>query len=473
LKNDCVDDPTEAVVFSDVAVYNSETHAWELRIRSFVPTSNMNGYDQNGDGVIDYYFDVDPADPTGLTPSDSVNQFVLESIFLTVTPKPGNAEVIIPENGTLFNLTDSLDGAPYALKFAPAIEVTNLERVQTDGSYIPYLLSAPTIEQNFQGLVVQWRDFLSAQLPEFKVIAQLSVEAIDIEGVFMNSFLFDRDDDGKYEDPAVVMGSTSNDSKQVVNEYSIVDHTNNCGNLDGFESHAFREVPVKCVVGNWFFLLGEGAPDDMTEKGYAIEHGMITPPPVGEDGGALETTPTSPSYTTSIQYTIFKNGSPVVVNYRSNYLPQPSSLTDYQENLGISGSVTSMTGEVTGASADTDVVVIGDIATITVCNELFRRFSEYTKGVTPPWSGGGKAIVKGNFEDDSGKGVELLDGKMLYYKDVDEVKIQADGSTEKTIVVYGGNIFIETDLTDVGLVAFKDYEGYGGNIFIQNNVINL
>ncbi|MDP2625103.1 MAG: hypothetical protein Q8P27_02860, partial [Candidatus Peregrinibacteria bacterium] len=74
-----------AVVFPySEAVYSSSDEGWVYTIRSFAPTSNVNGYDEDGDGSMDFYFDIDPADPDGLERSDSVNEYAIDALGFTV-----------------------------------------------------------------------------------------------------------------------------------------------------------------------------------------------------------------------------------------------------------------------------------------------------------------------------------------------------------------------------------------------------
>lgn len=465
---------TEAIFSPEdgVATYNVYTKGWEIAFRSYAPTSEMNGYDDDGDGVIDFYFDIDLTDPEALIPSDSTNHFAFGEIALIVTPKKSAPNVVLTENNSLFNLDDELvDDEEYTLKFAPAIEVTNLERVQSSTSYTPYMDRNPVGKiQTFKGLVARWVEFpLVRDGFDVKAVLEVDSETFEAGGSYdLYSFLFDRDGDGDFT--STYMDSGSKDSNEIVNRFIISgteeEMTAMCVEFEDFDNHTDRYVPGTCADG--IVTLESGSPADGAASGVLIGNAMM----VGIGGGSFS----SPRYMTRVIYDVDLQEL-TTVKYRSNYLPQPSSETGYQENITVSGSVTSTTGQATDVStvSGDDIVVIGDIATIAVRNELFRRFSEYTKGVTPE-SGSSAHVqkdVSGNFKDKSGKAVELLDGKMLYFKDVDEVKIEADGMDEPVIVNYGGDIFIDTNLTNVGLVAFKNSDGEGGNIYIHVDITDL
>lgn len=159
----------DAVFIDDVA-YNAATQAFEVQIKSWAPTSNMNGADDNGDGVIDRYFD---RDSNTATPSIDRNKWAIESIAVAVNSGP-HTVALNTGAAPLWGLDVAAPGDPIDLKFAPALEITNFAYVDAtdyddDGdtddllSYIPSFtpVTAPyTLSLPFEGLVGLWSNAL-------------------------------------------------------------------------------------------------------------------------------------------------------------------------------------------------------------------------------------------------------------------------------------------------------------------------
>ncbi|KKR26238.1 MAG: hypothetical protein UT55_C0013G0005 [Candidatus Peregrinibacteria bacterium GW2011_GWE2_39_6] len=167
-----------AVIFDGVS-YDPGLQGFVLPIHSFAPTSKMNGYEQNADGVLESYFD------------DSMeNQYLLKAIEISVEDGPSEVKIINAADDPLWNLGE---GGLLNFEFAPAIEVTNLgyqqdeETLTTDIPFLPYE------KLSFQGLVANWSSALAGKL--FEVKSSLSVDSS--EGDY--SFLFDSNQDNNYQ----------------------------------------------------------------------------------------------------------------------------------------------------------------------------------------------------------------------------------------------------------------------------------
>lgn len=476
----CTD--TEAVYFPDIyGVYDETSEMWWVTVHAYAPSSNVNGYDEDNDGVIDYYFDLDPDDPMGIARSSAANRFELESVNLSIAPLTASApDVVWDSTDPLYNLNDDLGvGDPYEFKFAPPIEVANLERDES-GSLVAYISSVADVEQYFKGLVVKWSTAaqFSGDNFEFKVGGVLNVETdagVDAKNpATMYQFLFDNQPaatlgDGAYTHSAGAVVGVTPDSSEFESKFII----SNPGGadpsyaeyLDKFIDYIGDSRTVYVEQTDYFKPLWGGHLGDIPESG------MIVPGP-----STVDPEPSSPRYETYIAYFLpnVPTTKGVGVWYYSNYLPQAGSTLD-PENVGISGSVTSSTDsgiDIESVSSG-DVVVLGDVATASLRNELFKRFSELTKGITPA-SSGSDGEVSGALElNESLGGIELLDGTLLYFKDQDVHVSQSSDHAPKTIVVWGGNVYVDSDLSDVGIVAFQNASGEGGHVYIGSDVIDV
>ncbi|KKT75278.1 MAG: hypothetical protein UW70_C0036G0002 [Candidatus Peregrinibacteria bacterium GW2011_GWA2_44_7] len=186
------------------------------------------------------------------------------------------------------------------------------------------------------------------------------------------------------------------------------------------------------------------------------------------------------SYRTEISYS---NSNGDTVRYYSNYLPHTAlegslfmvpAADEYKFKAVIEGSITSLTADQT-LDEDTDLVVIGDLSTREVRNELFKRFSELTKGVEPYQGDFSTNTLTADLQPSS-NAVSLLNSTLLYFKGDTRIhNLNADYAA-KTLVVVGGDVFIDDDLIGTkpfGLIVFKDSEGNGGNVYIHSEVMDL
>lgn len=113
--------------------------------------------------------------------------------------------------------------------------------------------------------------------------------------------------------------------------------------------------------------------------------------------------------------------------------------------------------------------VQGSIETINHRNLMYAQGLRYALGNIGTATAGGSFSTSGVAS--SGL-VELLNGR-LYYTEGDVIINGFDG-TPKTLFVNGGDVFVNTDITNgqIGIIAFKR-DGSGGNVYVDNEVTNL
>lgn len=115
-------------------------------VKSFAPTSNLNGY-ENASGLIYKYFDMDAND----VPTASRDHYTISDFDFTFAPVSGGPAAATASTWVL--------AAPIDLKFAPLIEVTNMAYSPSDSDTQPFLNVLPsTVDQDFfvRGLAMNW-----------------------------------------------------------------------------------------------------------------------------------------------------------------------------------------------------------------------------------------------------------------------------------------------------------------------------
>lgn len=188
-------------------------------------------------------------------------------------------------------------------------------------------------------------------------------------------------------------------------------------------------------------------------------------------------------YETNIAYDTTGDGA-YDVRYYSNYLsryalPTGSSYNvpaedPYKYDAFISGAVTSGTAAQTVGETE-EVVVIGDVSTATLRNELFQRFSQLTKGIEPMEGDTDDNQVTGALEPSYNADL-LLEDSMIYFVGDTLIQDITDSYDEKTIVIVGGDVFLNSNImgdSALGIVVFKNTQGEGGNVYINPNVTDL
>ena len=113
--------------------------------------------------------------------------------------------------------------------------------------------------------------------------------------------------------------------------------------------------------------------------------------------------------------------------------------------------------------------VLGTTETINLRNKMYAQVLRYTLG---------QKASSGEYTDDSGSCapssdlVELMDGWLVFAEG--DVTIDCFDGSDKTLVVLGGDVYINTDITNgrMGIIAFKR-DGLGGNVYVDNEVTDL
>jgi subtilase family serine protease len=207
---DQVSQTGDAIIWDNTG-YDEDVDSTIFTVASLAPTSDMNGYDEDGDGYIDYYFDVDS--DTGSSTS-SENRYAVESMDLVISG-PSIVE-LTNDSEVLFGLSaDQVD-----FKFSPAIEILVLARETGEGELVNYFDLELDEEIELEGIVSVWSDeFLGAS---FDVTSSLSTDSY--------LYLFDTDLDGSYledsDDASITstFGISSDDSSHLANFDAAYDY---------------------------------------------------------------------------------------------------------------------------------------------------------------------------------------------------------------------------------------------------------
>lgn len=123
--------------------------------------------------------------------------------------------------------------------------------------------------------------------------------------------------------------------------------------------------------------------------------------------------------------------------------------------------------EATSEKAETALSVLGTTETINLRNKMYAQVTRYTLG---------QNAGSGSFDSKTGEAssglVELMGGRLIFAEG--DVFINGFDGSDKTLVVIGGDVFLNTDITNgrMGIVAFKR-DGEGGNVYLKNTVTDL
>lgn len=151
--------------------------------------------------------------------------------------------------------------------------------------------------------------------------------------------------------------------------------------------------------------------------------------------------------------------------YYTEYLPHIDRHAEPEDMLVI-GAINSVVDEDDFLNEDY-VSVLGTAETINLRNKMYAQVARYTLGQTA--SGG---TLDSSMDPDSGI-VELIGGRLLFAQG--DVTIEGSSSfSDKTLVVVGGDVFIDGDITGgrLGIIAFRS-GGVGGNVWVHYDVNNL
>jgi len=195
---------SDSAVFFGEVTYDRHDETFDLPIYSWAPTSNVNGYDEDADGVIDFYFDHDPEDASGYARSGIANQYVLDLIDITVTG-PSEVEFFELVPGRVAPLW-GISGGERVLRFAPAIELTNLGRLTDEEGILYSIPNVPDEELELAGILAVWNGIAES----FTLTATLNSDAY--------YYLFETSEDGNYipgDDIALVNSTFAVDDMEI------------------------------------------------------------------------------------------------------------------------------------------------------------------------------------------------------------------------------------------------------------------
>lgn len=154
--------------------------------------------------------------------------------------------------------------------------------------------------------------------------------------------------------------------------------------------------------------------------------------------------------------------------YYVGYLPR--ALTDAPaEDMLVIGAVNEALNDDLLDDLD-DVSVLGSTSYITTRNTIFATVARLVRGQNPVGSG----TLDSSMEPTSSTSiVELMGGRLLYAKG--NVTIQgSDNFDEKTLVVVGGDVYIEGNIENetLGIIVFRS-GGKGGNVYRTPEVTDI
>lgn len=154
--------------------------------------------------------------------------------------------------------------------------------------------------------------------------------------------------------------------------------------------------------------------------------------------------------------------------YYTDYLPHIDRHADPESMLVIGAINASIDANAVleEMSGGDGISVLGNTETIDLRNQMYAQVARYILG---------QSASSGSF-DTSGRasgGLKQLMGGRLVYAEGD-VSINGFDGNPKTLVVIGGDVFINSDIVDgrMGIIAFKK-DGVGGNAYIRNDVTDL
>lgn len=249
---------SESAVFLGDVTYDSFEQSFNLPIYSWAPTSNVNGYDQDADGDLDFYFDHDPNEPGAYVRSDSANKYEIDSIDIEVTG-PSLVEFVEIGSGLTaphWGLSDN----QLNLKFAPAIELTNLGRWNDHLESMVYSLPyTPDEELSLSGLVAIW-----SRVPGFQSMPFVITSILNSDVYY---YVFDSNDDGNY----IASAAGGDDTALMRSTFSGDRMT-----LDPEVYTSFMDTGYYVPIGNRTTAAGLGS----GSNGEAIQKTML----VNEDG---------------------------------------------------------------------------------------------------------------------------------------------------------------------------------------------
>lgn len=422
-------------------------------IFSYAPTSNMNGVDFNGDGVYDLLNDgyeafayrlsgirIEQADfDGGLLSALPVVQenayFVDASTFVDLKTKPV-VSLLIENNGNSYITTSREQQTPFDFTFSKSMTLS---------------------DKNLNGMSIH----------DFNALLQLSLDGMDFNRYPDDNsafhFVFDNNsEDGFYSYQNdrywqnLWAGSTRNDS-------------------DGLTSDQWD-------IWNHFI---------QENSNVSGKFQMTAVPTLNPSDDSAEFVK-NPEIRSSLSY--FSEQAGNTVRYKGQTLTQSESV--YSPVVDVrSGFVNER--NIRNLQEGIDVRSIGDVRTNVARDVLYKNMKSVTTGANIT-SCSGMPKLRGEGYDITTGGYVFYDNQIYYFKGCDVVFESFNGipspygaspdykfvgwDTEKTIIVDGGNIFINANLdseqarskaVQTGIISFADSNGKGGNVYIHPDVTNV
>lgn len=435
--------------------YDIDVDNWVtvVYLRSLAPTSNMNGVDFNGDGTLDvladgsFFYRLEGLDVESVDFSESL---------LTAIP--------LVEDVLYFQGTET-SFYPVSLKFFPAIQMSSLKNdgdfyiTTSRGQETPFTLD---LKKNFSE-PLYW-NLNGPYVQGFSLQLTLGVNGMDPsefpredpEAPF--HFVFDTNGNSFFDFEGDSYVSTLDSTR-----------TNGLSSSEGAAWSAWVVSPT----------------DD--------QHDLdIIAVPVLNSTMTAEERVEGPSIRSEIAYTLdLKN-----IRYKGQSLDETSESV-YNPAADIQGLINLR--NITEVQTGVDTVSIGDIRTNVARNVLYKNVRSVSAGASLS-SGSGEVNENGITG-----GTELYDsnndgrGEVYYFRDGDVTIRSTQGipdpyvgnyrvigwNEERTIIVDGGNLFLDANLgyvfsgsdyvpaSQIGIIVLKGSDGKGGNIYVHPDVTNV
>lgn len=204
------------------------------------------------------------------------------------------------------------------------------------------------------------------------------------------------------------------------------------------------------------------------EKNYAIGYGQkasecSSTAPLGSDHPCAASTNTPLTDPTAEQW-VCDDATETTMGdtscYYTEYLPHLDRHINPAESMFVIGAINSIIDaddvlEEISESEGTILSTLGTTETINLRNKMYAWVLRYTLG-----------------QDASSGPVELMTGRLVFAEG--DVTLDSFDGSDKTLVVLGGDVYINTDIEDgrMGIIAFQR-GGVGGNVYVDNEVTDL
>jgi hypothetical protein len=410
-------------------------------VKSFAPTTSMNGLDADSNGSVDFSYEDFPVLPSGVV-KPPTHELILGNVQASVLRTADGLCSFGTIGGGACNLKNVSTGGQN-FGFKPAIEVTDIEDS----------LNGETIAASY--LVPNNLTYSTQCLGLLAGLGACGGSGVDFKTSIVSQYIKMVFNDDSAGDPATE-GSECNDPSSV-------------------------SIPSLLSWGNGFFAFTPVFTNDPAVPGACLSN-------------APATTKDPTIYSVVTQ----KNSTGSDSIYYSNKLPRKTGALIYNPVADVKGSVysTGVSNPQTGSAYRS----LGDISTNVLREQIARNVYNLIGGVKATAGGGGKVTITGFSATDGfvGTGGENLSKLQkdeagvpkLYYTNGNDVIFENPaGPTiawtgERTLIVIGADVYINSNLyvsagsvspkPKLGIIVLKDEQFQkGGNIYIAPNVTNI